>query len=59
MKTQHQNVHKYLKDILNIFSQRNSCDFMNTTDRHNLDFIGFIVKCPNVYTHAHFPTVVK
>ena len=59
MKTQHPNVHQYLKDILNILSQRISCDFMNTKHRHYIDFISFNVKCSNVYTHAYFPTVVK
>ena len=58
MKTQHPNVHQYLKDILNILSQRISGDFMNTKDRHHIGFITFNVKCPNVYTHAHFPTEV-
>ena len=58
MKTQHPNVHQYLKDILNILSQRISCDFMNTKDRHDIGFISFNVECPNVYTPAHFPTVV-
>ena len=32
---------------------------MNTKDKHYIDFNSFDVKCPNVYTHAHFPTVVK
>ena len=59
MKTQHPNVHQYLKDISNILSQRISCDFMNTEDRYHIDFISFNVKFPNIYTHAHFPTVVK
>ena len=59
MKTQHPNVHQHLKDILNIRSQRISCDFMNTNGTHYIDFISFNVKSPNVYTHAHFPTVVK
>ena len=59
MKTQHPNVHQYLKDILNIFSQRISGVFMNTEDRHNIDCISFNVKCPNIYTQAHFSTVVK
>ena len=59
MKTQHQNVHQYLKDILNILSHRISGDFMNTRSRHHTGFISFHVKCPNVYTHAHLPTVVK
>ena len=59
MKTQHPNVHQYRKDILNIFSQRISGDFMNTKDIYYIDFIRLNVKCPNVYTHAHFPTVVK
>ena len=54
MKTQHPNVHQYLKNILNILSQRISCDFMNTKGRHDISFISFNVKCPNVYTHAHF-----
>ena len=58
MKTQHPNVHQYLKDILKILSQRISGDFMNTKDRHHICFISFNVECPNVYTHAHFPTVV-
>ena len=58
MKTQHPNVHNYLKDILSIISLRMSGDFMNTKDRHNIGFSSFNVKCPNVYTHAHFPTVV-
>ena len=34
-------------------------DFMNTKDRHYIDFIIFNVKCPNVYTHAHFNPTVK
>ena len=59
MKTQHPNVHQYLKDILNVLSKRISGDFMNTSDRHYIDFISFNLKCPNIYTHAHFPTVVK
>ena len=58
MKTQHPNVHQYLKDILNILLQRIYGDFMNTKDRHHIVFISFNVKCPNVDTHAHFPTVV-
>ena len=33
--------------------------FMNTKDRNHIDLISFNVKCPNVYTHANFPTVVK
>ena len=59
MKTQHPNVHQYLKDILNILSRRFSGDFMNTKGKHYIDFISFNVKGPNVNTHAHFPTVVK
>ena len=59
MKTQHPNIHQYLKDILNKLSQRISGDFMNTKDRHYIDFISLNVKCPNVYTHAHFQTVLK
>ena len=59
MKTQHPNVHQYLKDILNILSQRIAGDFMNTKGIHYIDFISFNVKFPNVYTHAHFPIVVK
>ena len=59
IKTQHPNEHQYLKDILNILSQRISGDFMNTKGRHHIGFIRFHVKCPNVYTHANFPTVVK
>ena len=58
MKTQHPNVHQYFNDILNIRSQRITCDFMNTKDIHHIVFISFNVKFPNVYTHAHFPTVV-
>ena len=59
MKTQHPNVHRYPKDILNIFSQRISSDFMNTKNKHHIDFISFNVKCPNIYTHVHFLTAVK
>ena len=58
MKTQHPNVYQYLMDILNTLSKRISCDFMNTKDRQHIGFISFNVKCPNVYTHAHFPAVV-
>ena len=47
MKTQHPNVNQYLKDILNILSQRISGDFIYTKDRHHIDFISFNVKCPN------------
>ena len=53
MKTQRANEQQYLKDILNILSQRVSDDFMNTKDRHHIVFITFNVKCPNVYTHSH------
>ena len=35
------------------------CDFMNTKDKHYIDFISFDVKCQNGYTHAHFQTVLK
>ena len=59
MKTQHPNVHQYLKDILIILSQRISGDLMNTKDGHHIDFICFNVKYPNVYTHALFQTVVE
>ena len=59
MKTQHPNVHQYLNYILNILSQRISCDFMNTKIRQYIYFISFNVKYPNVYTHAHSPTVDK
>ena len=59
METQHPNVHQYLKDILNILSHRISGNFMNTKDRHHIDFMTFNVKCQNVYEHAHFPTVIK
>ena len=59
MKTQHPNVHQYLTDIWNILSQRISGDFINTKDRHHFGFITFNVKCPNVYTHAHFPTGIS
>ena len=59
MKTQPPNVQQYLKDILNILSLRISGDFMNTKGRHHIVFISFYMKCPNVYTHAHFPIVVK
>ena len=48
MKTQHPNVHQYLKDILNALSSTIPGDFMNTKDRHYIDFISFNVKCPNV-----------
>ena len=58
MKTQLPFVHQYLKDMLNIHSQMISRDFINTKDRHHIDFISFKVKCLNVYTYAHFPTVV-
>ena len=58
MKTQHPNVHQYLKDILNILSQRISDDLMKTKDRHHIDLIRFNMNNPNVYTHALFPTVV-
>ena len=56
---QHPNVHQYIKDIFDILLQTISGDFKSTKDRHYIDFISFNVKCPNVYTHAHFPTVVK
>ena len=59
MKTQHQNVHHYLKDILNIFLLRISGVFIYTKDRHHIDFIIINVKCPNVYTHALIPNVIK
>ena len=59
MKTQHRNIHQYLKDILNILSQRTFDDFMNTTHMHAIDLNSFDLKCPNVYTHAHIPTFVK
>ena len=59
MKTQHPNVHQYLNDILNLLKQKTSDVSMNTKDRHYIDFIRFNMKCPNVYTHAHFPTTVK
>ena len=36
----------------------NSGDSFNTKDKHHSGLISFHVKCPNVYTHAHFPTVV-
>ena len=58
MKTQHQTVHQYLKDTLNILSHRISGDFMNTKEGHHTGFISFNVKYPNVYTHAYFTTVV-
>ena len=35
METQHQYAHQYLKDILNILSQRISGDFMNTKGRQD------------------------
>ena len=59
MKTQHPNVHQYLKDILNILSHRISGDFMQTKGRHHIGFISSNGKCPNIYTHAHFQNVVK
>ena len=37
----------YLKDILNILSQRISGDFMNTKDKDRIGFITFNVKCQN------------
>ena len=58
MKTQHQNVHQYLKGILYILSQRISGYFMILKDKHHIGLISFDVKCPNVYTHAHFATAV-
>ena len=58
MKTQHPNIHQYLKE-LNLLSQRISGDFMNTKDRHDIDLINFKAKCLNDYMHAHIPTVVK
>ena len=54
-----QNIHQYLKDILNLLSQRTSDDFMTTKDGHHMDFISLKVNCPNVYTHAHIKTVVQ
>ena len=59
MKKQHPNVHQYRKDVLNIFWQRISGDFMKTKDNHYIDLISLNVKCPNVYTHTHFPAVFK
>ena len=59
MKTQRPNVHQYLKDKLNILLEWTSGDFMNTKDRQHIDFISLNVKCSNVYTHAHIPTVVE
>ena len=59
MKTQHPNVHQYLKNILNILSLRISCDFMNTKDKHHIDYISFNVKRPNICTHTYFPTAVE
>ena len=59
MKTQHPNVQQYFNDILNILLQRTSGDFMNTKDRQHIDFISLKVKCSNVYTHAHIPTIVE
>ena len=59
MKTQHPNVHQYHKDILNILSQIISGYFMNAKYRHYIDFISVNVKCPNVNTHVHIPTVLK
>ena len=44
MKMQHLNVQRYLKDILNILSQRISGDFMSTNDRHDIGFISFNVR---------------
>ena len=41
-----------------IYFQRISGDFMNTKDRHDIVFISSNMKCPNVHTHVHFPTVV-
>ena len=50
MKTQRPNIHQYHKDILNILSQKISGDFIHTNDRHDIYFIIFNVKSPNVYT---------
>ena len=58
METQHQNILKYIKDILNILLQRMFSDFRNTEDWHDIDFIRFNVKYPNVYTHARIRIVV-
>ena len=44
MKTQHPHIHQYLKVILKILYQKISGDFMNTRDRHNIDFIIFNMK---------------
>ena len=52
MKTQHPNVHQYIKDILNILSHRISGDFMNAKDRNHIDFISFNVKSKCLYTCA-------
>ena len=59
MKTQHRNIHQYLKDILNILSQRISDDFVNTTHMQLIFLNSFDLKCRNVCTHAHIPTVLK
>ena len=59
MKTQHPSGHQYLKDLLYILLQRISGNFMNTKDRHDIDFIHFNVKCTNYYTHAHITTIAK
>ena len=59
MKTQHPNILQYLKDILNILSQRISGVFKNTKNTYDIDFITCRVKIPNVYTHAHIPNVLK
>ena len=34
-----------------------SCDFKNTKDRHDIDFISLKVKWPDVYMPAHIPTI--
>ena len=61
MKTQHPNVHQYLKDILNILSQIIFGKFMNTKRDIILTllFLKWNTLYPNVYTHAHISTVGK
>ena len=43
LKTQHPDVHHYLKEILKIIPQRISGDFMNAKYGHHMDFIRFNV----------------
>ena len=59
MKKQYPLIVVYLKEILNIYFDTISCDFLNTKFNHNIGFMSLIVKGPNVYTHAHIRSEVK